>query len=131
MPMIDASAYRPVRGYPQATWVVMRHWQAATPPELNSGLAKVDPTLVQLNHGRWVAMCPDCNSAQYASQTDPRMLCVECGNVKLKGKWRPLAWPSNRAAIETAVQGRPPINQNWLPGEKVGDLTRITREMGF
>jgi ribosomal protein L37AE/L43A len=116
--MRDASFYRRDMQGPEAELCPRRFWQGLEPfnpsaPTLGAALE------VYLNEGRWVVMCPDCNSAQLASQTDPRFMCIECGNIGNGGGWRPLAWPKNRAGIEAALAGRQPVNQNWLPGESV------------
>lgn len=75
-----------------------------------------------VNHGRWIAECPDCHGAQLACRTDHRFLCNECGNVAVDNKWRRVVWPLDAAEIEAALTGRPRANQNWNPGETVEDL---------
>lgn len=62
----------------------------------------------QINHGRWVADCPECNSAQIVTPTDPRLFCVEC----LSG-WFRLTFPADPLAAEQAVAELPVREQNW------------------
>lgn len=62
----------------------------------------------QINHGRWVADCPECSSAQIVTPADPRMFCVEC----LAG-WFRLTFPADPAAAEQAVAGLPLRERNW------------------
>lgn len=98
--------------------------------------------MVELNHGRWIARCPDCPSAMRVANVwngsggrlvkPDRMtsfLCGGCGNVLRKGRSLPLVWPRTWQAIEMAVAGRLPANRNWLPGESLSDLKRQNAEM--
>lgn len=62
----------------------------------------------QINHGRWVADCPECSSAQIVTPADPRLFCVEC----LSG-WFQLTFPADPLAAEQAVKGLPVREQNW------------------
>jgi hypothetical protein len=62
----------------------------------------------QINHGRWVADCPECSSAQIVTPTDPRMFCVEC----LSG-WFQLTFPTDAAAAERSVNDLPVRERNW------------------
>ena len=70
-----------------------------------------------VNHGRWIAECPDCRNAQLACKTDPRFLCNECGNVAVGKLWRQVVFPPNVNGIENQLTNRPLENQNWSPGE--------------
>lgn len=62
----------------------------------------------QINHGRWVADCPECSSAQIVTPADPRFFCVEC----LSG-WFRLTFPSDVPAAEQAVKDLPLRERNW------------------
>jgi len=120
--MRDATAYDRMSGRSGAESCPAAFWQAPVPylpdaPTVGEAIA------VFANEARWIAQCPDCNGAQLASQSDPRFMCNECANIANGGAWRPLTWPRNRAAIEQALDVRQPVNQNWLPGETVADLT--------
>lgn len=97
-------------------------WMAPTTPMFDADVAPDSPLLVYLNHGRWIAECPDCHGAQLACWTDHRFMCNECGNVTVGGLWRATVWPADRAGIEAVCSQRPEINQNWLPGETVAAL---------
>jgi len=116
--MRDASYYGP----DGAESCPAQFWHAPVPYQPDAPTAG-DPIVVYANGGRWIADCPDCNSAQLASDTDPRFMCVGCGNVANVGAWRPLTWPKDRPAVEQVLDVRQPVNQNWVPGETVADLT--------
>ncbi len=81
-----------------------------------------EPVHVFVNEARWIAQCPDCNSAQLACKTDLRFMCHECGNVRNGGQWRPTAWPKSIDKIEVVLGKRLPVNQNWGPFETLADL---------
>lgn len=67
----------------------------------------------EVNHGRWIARCPKCSSAELARGA--RFECREqyggCGHID------EIVYPSERAEIERALEGRLKHNRNWLPGE--------------
>ena len=127
--------YHPHPSHPEhspAEAVVFRHWRhhvgvsgpqrlqmkGAWPTELVQGVT----ASAYVNHGNWMVDCPfpGCNSAQYASRTDHRFFCVECGRG-----WAPVAWPGDLdvAAIEAALSIRPESStRNWAPGETVAEL---------
>lgn len=79
------------------------------------------PVHAEVNQGRWIVVC-ECGSAQLASKTDPRFFCVGCLNEVNDCKWRPVIFPDDAAAIETALLPRPTVNANALPGESAEDL---------
>ena len=116
--MRDASHY----GDEGAQACPLRFWQAPVPYKPDVPTAG-NPLLVYANEGRWIAGCPDCNSAQLASFGDRRFLCIGCANVGNGGAWRPLTWPKDRPAIEAVLDVRQPVHQNWAPGATVADLT--------
>lgn len=94
---------------------------------LPKGKAISKPVLrVEVNGGRWVVRCPFCNSAQHASHTDPRFMCVPaphgCSNESVGGKWLKVQWPKNPELIEAALSPRPMPNRNWKPGESIDYL---------
>ena len=62
----------------------------------------------QINHGRWIACCPECNSGQVVTPDDPRMFCVEC----LSG-WFRVVFPADTAAAEQSIEQQPVRDQNW------------------
>ena len=87
---------------------------------------------VYANHGRWIVECPDCHDAQLAARDDLRYMCIQCANVGVGGKWRPVIWPKDAAAIEALLDARPMShNRNWNPGETVKDLQLEDRRHVF
>lgn len=121
--MQDASAYvaKITSGHPSprgAEWIhqllgVLSHAQLEvdTNPDPQTAIS------AYVNHGRWIAECPDCKGAQLACRNDRRFLCNECGNVAVGNLWRTVIWPDNVAGIESMLESRPRVNQNWEPGE--------------
>lgn len=83
---------------------------------------------VSMNHGRWIAECPSCRGAQFASRTDPRFFCVDCLNAWCGSQWVTLTWPDEPQAIEAAVEVREVANRNWTPDETVADLMQQNDE---
>lgn len=99
-------------------------WQASRGVNFNAETAG-DEYAIQayVNHGRWLAECPDCHGAQVTSPDDRRFMCHCCGNEEVGGRWRAVVWPAKARAIEQLLELRPkPENQNWRPGETVADL---------
>jgi len=73
----------------------------------------------QVNHGRWIAMCPFCNGAELVTEDDPVMMCLSCGNEAIGGDFLTVTFPdtADRRKIEDALRERPQFLQNWLPDE--------------
>lgn len=80
-----------------------------------------------VNRGMWIAEC-EC---RHAIGLEP------CGDAVIEGvKWpqdtttlrcvcgktQAIQMPSERAAIEAALDARPVVNRNWYPHETVADL---------
>lgn len=92
--------------------------------------------LAYVNHGRWIAECPDCAGAQLVSELERRFWCLNCGNAAVNFAWRHVRMPQKRTAIEAELVIRPAarneraITRNWLPGETVEDLQRENVEHG-
>lgn len=122
MPLRDASFHGRVPGLPAAASVPAQFWQSPVPLNVRAATSPEPPLKVYLDHGRWIAECPDCHGAQLACFDDPRFMCNECGNVAVGNLWRAIEWPGNRPALEAVLEGRQEKNQNWLPGETVDDL---------
>lgn len=108
-------------------------------PEPASGAPAGPPVLARVNHGRWIADChlrittgpwagQRCHNAQYVHPDDPRFFCVTCHNAEVGGRWRPVTWPPDPAAIEATLEGLPIPEQNWQPplpgkqGRGIGEL---------
>jgi hypothetical protein len=92
-------------------------------PEPMPGPPAGPPVLARIDHGRWVADCNlddparqrQCRAAQYAHPDDRRLYCSTCTNQAVGGRWRPVLWPADRAAVEAPLGGLPPREQNWRP----------------
>jgi hypothetical protein len=97
-------------------------------PDLSRRGELVRATVVraEVNHGRWIARCPFCPSAQIVSPEDPRFLCAGsdgCANALVRGAFVAVEFPARRAEVETALLARPDrTTRNWRPGEAVADL---------
>lgn len=74
----------------------------------------------RVNHGRWVADCPACPSAQLAGET---FVCADCGSGPFT-----VVWPRSAGKIEDALEVRPVANRNWNPGESLARLRAENRE---
>ncbi|GAA1283687.1 hypothetical protein [Streptomyces javensis] len=97
-----APAERAVRWYEQQA-----QRRLPRPPD---GVDLGGPALfAQINHGRWIAVCDQCNSAQLVSPEDPRFYCVEC----LTPAWRRVRFPDDPAAVERELLGLPVRERNW------------------
>jgi len=84
-----------------------------------------------VNDGRWLVQCDACYSAQLASRADHRFYCIECLNGCVQGNWRPVRWPADAAAIETALAARPRRDlQNWVWGQTADDLAAANAKHG-
>lgn len=97
-------------------------------------LTDVDETPIKarLNHGRWIAECPDCKGAEFVHVDEPLFLCANCLNAAVGNKWRTVTVPNNRVSIERIMLARPmPMNRNWKPGETLGRLKAENRERGL
>ena len=91
-----------------------------------------------INHGRWVAECPDCAGAQIVSEKERRFWCVSCGNAAINFAWRHVRLPRDREGIEAVLVVRPAarsdkaVTRNWTPGETIEDLEQenVTHGVG-
>ncbi len=74
-------------------------------------------THAYLNHGRWVADCPEpyCGGAELAS--GGLFVCANCKRAAT------IIWPDDKELIDQITAARPiPETRNWLPGETLEDL---------
>ncbi|MDX3162443.1 hypothetical protein PV516_01330 [Streptomyces scabiei] len=85
-------------------WYEDRVQRRVRPPD---GYVIGQKTYAQINHNRWVAMCP-CGSAQVVTPADPRMACTECGYG-----WLALVFPEDVDAVEASVADELPHLRNW------------------
>lgn len=87
-----------------------------------------------VNTGRWLAVCPTCQGAEYVNLDNPLFFCCECRNQAVDHQPIPVTVPDTktRSQIETYLGARPaPANRNWLPGETVKDLRAENRTHGI
>lgn len=109
-------------------WFVRGRWPADIRPDVDKSAA----VFVRVRQGRWLALCPWCHAAIYASELDRRFFCPLCGNVAVEGKWVPVVWPREPEAIEELLLVRPnPINRCWEPHETLDDLRAENRTAGL
>jgi hypothetical protein len=97
------------------------------PPHLAARATNAKPLPVQVNHGIWIAL-DGCEAQEgvfgggVVWLDDPVIWCPLCSNRATGRKWRPVALPAEREAIEAVLSVRPEENRNWVPGETVDDL---------
>lgn len=110
-----------------AMQVVLRHGDTPPPTETHPTAT----VIAEVIHGRWMAKCPWCASAQVASREDRRFFCVECLNVRADGKWARVVWPEQADEIEAVLAMRPSKEtRSWLAHESLGDLLRENQTNG-
>jgi hypothetical protein len=66
--------------------------------------------------GKWIVTC-SCGDCPMASPRWNEARCFSCGAI-----YRGIVWPTDRAAIESALARRPAAFRAWLPGETADDL---------
>lgn len=71
-----------------------------------------------VNHGRWIATCPECRAGLGALRHSERAHCFSCGAVF------PVVWPEplDEDRIVRLLLARPPIHRNWEPTETIDVL---------
>jgi hypothetical protein len=83
-----------------------------------------DPEVAaRVDHGRWVGDCnlwdaatgQTCLNAQALDPDDERFFCIACHNADIGGRWRPVTWPADIAAVEAPLEELPVPEQNWTP----------------
>jgi len=80
------------------------------------------PLYAEVNHGRWLVKCRECNGAELATRDDPWFWCRGCYNHRDGNKLLPVVWPDDPAAIARELRVRPQEHRNWQPHERVDDL---------
>jgi hypothetical protein len=93
--------------------------------------AEITPAAI--NHGRWVADCPQCRAALIVSKQDRRFWCPLCGLPWNGFRGIAVQFPNAAAikTIETILLMRPdPHNRNWRPGESIAQLARENLDHG-
>jgi hypothetical protein len=108
-----------------------------------------NPVYAEINAGRWIARCPDCNGAEAVNPQDkhPKFFCFSCGNERISGKYRRVIFPEDWQEIEKEIlkrpvkkpPGRDPIAQAfcaiperlpraWRPDESLEDIRKQNKE---
>ncbi len=118
----------------------------------------MDMVKAEVNHGRWVAECPECHWAIKVKDFGrapefERFGCAHCGQWlpssamitldQLAGQLRadasyvairnfglPIEYPAQLDAIETALRKRKLSNRNWAVGETIEFLEAENKEYG-
>jgi len=90
--------------------------------KIDARLVRAPAISARINHGRWIADCPDCAGAEYVDESEPIFFCMSCGNLAVGGHFRRVKFPKDKAKIEGCLNGRPVANRNWAEGETVADL---------
>jgi hypothetical protein len=86
--------------------------------------SRFNTALVYANFGRWVADCPCSGATEFGTPGNPPIMasawqCVECGDV-IEAIWPS---PEMMYGVERLLLlRRYRKNQNWFPGETLGDL---------
>jgi len=88
-----------------------------TPPKLEDK-PKGKPVYAEIDWGRWIVKCPDCNGAEDVDPDEPVFYCLTCGNYKNNGYLRPVIFPSKaeREEIEKVLLERP-VEEKAAPNE--------------
>lgn len=74
------------------------------------------PVFPYVNHGRWVADCPNCNGGMACWVEAGECCCLDCGTIYVN-----IEWPSKQTlkAAEDALAHMPvPEMRNWVPREE-------------
>jgi hypothetical protein len=81
--------------------------------------ADVRTLVAYLNHGRWIADCPNCMNGIVLHPEWPRIGCLGDGCYRT---FVSIEMPANWREIEEAVQDRRVDKRNWFPGESLERL---------
>lgn len=117
-----------------AEWYLITFWPEYASRGMPMGMHASHTTEAYVNHGRWVARCPYCNSAQVITEEDKRFFCPTCGNQANGGVWIRVVWPSANTVqeVEAVLDARQmALTQNWTPDEKVADLQAENQDHGL
>ncbi len=76
--------------------------------------------VAHVSDGRWVALCPHCNSGFALLKGHLKACCLKCGLV-----WE-VKWPRSVDGVERELLLRCPINRHFLPQQ--GDTVASLRE---
>jgi len=89
---------------------------------VKNALTKDELIEARVDHGRWIANCPDCKGAECVTLDDPVFMCLSCGNEAIGGKLRRVKFPNDQSTIEGLLTSRPLYAQNWDPNETINQL---------
>ncbi len=109
-------------------------------------IGKTAQVLAYVNHGRWLADCPECRTGLSLPRGEfvSPALMVRVGGpvIQVKPKWVlsesnaacpicdlpvKVMWPKDADLIDAALEPRPRlVNRNWRPGETVDSLLAET-----
>jgi hypothetical protein len=108
-PVTSAAAYLGWhRGHLYAAGAVAQEWPLSS------------PVLARVNHGRWIADCPNCRCGPLTHPEWRLACCGECGCVMTN-----VVFPADLDQIVDLLLRRPTRpTQNWAPPETVADLAR-------
>lgn len=126
---------------PVAEWAFQKYppvfVDREAPDLTRRGETSVVFTRAEVNHGRWVARCPFCPSAQVVSPVDARFICAGldgCANATVRGAFVQIVFPDDRerGLIEAALLQRPERpNRNWRAPETVASLIEENEAHGL
>jgi len=88
---------------------------------LSLHVAGAQPIEARIEHARWIADCPNCNSAEFLFE-DKLFMCSSCNNSDVRGKVRKVKVHKDRKKIEDLLKARPVHNRHWREPETVADL---------
>jgi len=88
-------------------------------------VADLRPVAAYVNHGRWVADCPECGGGVGAWPANLEGACLDCGHVY------GVTFPAGCDRAEEILRSRPPQNRHWRPdhGETLTDLATENQMM--
>lgn len=76
------------------------------------------PVVAQINHGRWIASCINCDTGMMTHPEWRLACCADCGTIHTN-----VIVPADYALITAELLKRPKrMNQNWQPHETLEDL---------
>jgi hypothetical protein len=102
----------------------------ASKHRLQMNAKPVGTVQAEVNHSRWIANCPFCNSSSYVSEQWPFFFCIDCGMKENKSHVMGVVFPASKDQIEALLSARPIENRNWTPKETKADLHKDNQKHG-
>jgi hypothetical protein len=96
--------------------------------------ATVPPTNARINHGIWIADCPNCIGAEAVDYDNRRFFCFNCKNDYADERPIRVIFPpkKDRLQIQAILMFRPDHrNRNWFPYETIEDLSQENIKHGL